>query len=68
MGVVGEAQIVLELDQDGVPEDQVQGEVQKEVLLHGIQKEEEGGSPGDRKSRLFCSDLYVWSHFADNLG
>lgn len=67
MGVVGEAQIVLELDQDGVPEDQVQGEVQKEVLLHGIQKEEEG-SPGDRKSRLFCSDLYVWSHFADNLG
>lgn len=52
MGVVGEAQIVLELDQDGVPEDQVQGEVQKEVLLHGIQKEEEG-SPGDRKSRLF---------------
>ena len=41
MGVVGEAQIVLELDQDGVPEDQVQGEVQKEVLLHGIQKEEE---------------------------
>lgn len=67
MGVVGEAQIVLELDQDGVPEDQVQGEVQKEVLLHGIQKEEEG-SPGDRKSRLFCSDLYVWSHFADHLG